>query len=70
MIQDLALIMDLNGKAKAVTPEPPPRSAAVPKVDKLLDSLRSSSTSNQQPKMNESRKATIVQGAGTDTNRE
>lgn len=39
-----------RGKAKAVTPEPPPRSDAVRKLDELLDGLRSSptGTSNQQ----------------------
>jgi hypothetical protein len=45
---------------------PPPRSAAVRKLDELLDGLRSSSssTSNQLPK-NETRKATTAQGGGT-----
>lgn len=58
-----------KGKAKAATPEPPPRSAAVRKLDELLDGLRSSSTSNQQPK-NETRKATTAQGAGASADRE
>jgi hypothetical protein len=52
-----------NGEAKAATPVLPPRSAAVRKLDELLDGLRSSSSSisNQLPK-NETRKATTVQG--------
>lgn len=58
-----------KGKAKAATPEPPPRSAAVRKLDELLDGLRSSSTSNQQPK-SETRKATTAQGAGDSADRE
>jgi hypothetical protein len=57
-----------KGKAKAATPEPPPRGAAVRKLDELLDGLRSSPTSNQQPK-NETRKVT-VQGAGASADRE
>jgi hypothetical protein len=58
-----------KGKAKAATPEPPPRSIAVRKLDELLDGLRSSSTSNQQPK-NETRKATTAQGAGASADRD
>ena len=58
-----------KGKAKVVTPEPPPRSAAVRKLDELLDGLRSSSTSIQQPK-SETRKPTTGQGAGDSADRE
>ena len=52
-----------------VAHEPPPRSAAVHKLDELLDGLRSSSISNQQPK-SENRKAVTGQGIGASTDRE
>jgi len=54
-----------KGKVKAATPEPPPRSATVRKLDELLDGLRSLSTSNQHPK-NETRKVTVHAGVSAD----
>ncbi len=57
-----------SGKAKAVTPEPPTRSAAVRRFDELLDGLRSSSISNQQ--QSEIRKAATAQGTGVSADHE
>jgi hypothetical protein len=58
-----------KGKAKAVTPEPPTRSATVRRFDELLDGLCSSSTSNQQPKR-EIRTTATAQGTGVSADHE